>query len=449
MNANLEMLKKEKEEMLKRKWAELEAAIPEEFRADIIRELKTLYSLYDDKAVEWMAGLYDPGVGGFYCAESARDTEAFLPDIEDTFYAFSLVGSLGMAERFDGKWEKALPRDILEKAAEWIVSLQREDGYFYHPQWADYKIETRIIRDRGSANTVLNKIGVKPKYEFVAPSAKKDDGKKASPLPQYESLEAFKAHLAEFERELVDMPRDKKNFRFYWLGNHFQGVTGLLTPEMRDLLKEFFDKYQNPETGMWTDELCYNSTNGIHKIGCVYNWTGKQLNHIDKIVDSTLEILKWGVEDHPADCTCNIYNVWSCLPYIYQNIRSCGEGTPEEREAKCEAIKRRVFSGVADAIHKTYEQMIDYLLPDGSFSYCRHSSVWSMQGCHSAVKDTKEGDLGGFAIAVYDMPHYILAALELEKYQIPVFAEYDRVRFIDALYKRVPVVKKNPRPDYL
>ena len=438
-----------------KKWSELAAALPEEYREDVVRELKLLDSLRKPEAAKWLASLYDPETGAWYISESGRDYEGFGPDIESTFYALSLVGYTGMAEMFDGKdyMEKftyAYPKDILEKVGKWMYELQDEDGFFYVPQWSKKWIEEngkqiRITRDVGTAKRVLRALGIEPKYS----DAKKSEGgekkeTKSALLSQYESVENFREYLEGFEKELSTCTEAERGWKFYLWGSYFQSTLGMMNDEMKRMMVEFFNKHQRADNGVWTKELSYNSTNAIHKICSCYNSIGAPMNYIDQMIDSTLEILGWDVSEKPCGGSCEIYNVWSVFPYLYENIRSCGEGTPEEREARCKEKKALVFKGAAEAINTTYHQIKELCLEDGSFSVSRGRSYSSVYGCPCAL-GIKEGDIGGFLLGAWDVEHYVMLALEIDDYEPPMFTEKDRLIYMRGLRAAKPIVKK-PKP---
>lgn len=445
-------LKEREERIFAEKWAALEAAIPEEYREDIMFELRRMYALYDDKSVEWIASLYDPETGGFYNSISARDTVGFLPDIENTLYAFTLVGSLGMAEMFGNDWTRAIPKDLLVKAAEWIISLQAEDGYFYHPQWTNPS-DLRLTRDIGSAKTVIRAAGLNPKYISYNLSEGNLTGRLsgstavsvskavavADALWQFESVENYRQYLDGWESELIGISDSERAWKFYLWGSTLQSTATYIRGDMIKMTIDFFDKHQNPENGVWTEGLYLNSTNAIHKIGSVYNSLHAELKYADKMIDSTLRLLTEGLN---TDTTCEIYNVWSCFQYIYRNVRNHSSGSAEERAARCEAMKTLVYKSVVPAMKATYQHLIHYRYSDGSFSYYRGMSLHAMQGCPSAVYGTKEGDIGGFLLATHEMPYFILASLELEEYIVPIFTEEDRMTYINGIRDAQPVVKK-------
>ena len=433
-------------------WARLEAMIPEEYREEVMRELRRLYSLYDsDKIVKWIAGLHDPVTGGWYISESGRDHEGFLPSIEETYYALTIMGHMGMAEMFEGQWNKAMPRDILEKIGNWIYSLQDPDGYFYLPQWPKefiekVKCQIRITRDVGSAKSILKGIGITPKYTEIVSAKAADDSSKSPLLAQYESVESFREYLAGLEKEAEPLTGTERAGKFYLYASYFQSTTQLMTEEMRRMACDFFDKHQNPENGMWSENLSYASTNAIHKICSIYNTFGRELRYADKIVDSTIKILNDMPNNLPHN-SCEIYNVWSDFPYIYANIRKCSPGTPEEKEERCRELKMRVFASVSGAIRATYDQLLDFRIDNGSFSTFRGRAASGWGGCPYGVPNTKEGDFGGLLFATESMSHHILAALELESAEPPYFTEKHRLMYIEAIRAAKPAVKKpNPNP---
>jgi len=446
----MDYLTERDEKMRADRWAALEAAIPAQYSAQVTAELKNLFSLYDfDKIVKWIAGLYDPQTGGWYISESARDHEGFLPSIEETYYAFTIVSGMGMAEMFDGDWSRAMPKDILDKSANWIYNLQDPDGYFYLPQWPKefiekVKCQIRITRDVGSAKTLLKRLGITPKYTEIVSAKSSEDDSKSSLLAQYESVDNFREYLAGWEKEVEPLTGSERASKFYLYASYFQSTTQLMTEEMRKMACDFFDKHQNPENGMWSENLSYASTNAIHKICSIYNTFGRELKYADKIIDSTIEILK-NMPDNLPHNSCEIYNVWSDFPYIYKNVRTCSPGTPEEKEERCNAMKMRVFKGAASAIRATYDQLVDFRIDNGSFSTFRGRAASGWGGCPYGVPNTKEGDFGGLLFATSAMVSHIVQALELTAVSPYLFTEKHRQMYIEGIRAAKPAVKK-PNP---
>lgn len=136
-------------------------AITEKCGEDMARALRNLHAYYEGpKIAGWVANLYDPEIGGFYYSRSARDYEGFLPDIESTSQAISVLATIGAIPT--SKVNEMLPDEIKAKIVNFIRDLQApEDGYYYHPQWPYGKenLQTdRYGRDVGSATSVIAKL---------------------------------------------------------------------------------------------------------------------------------------------------------------------------------------------------------------------------------------------------------------------------------------------------
>ena len=141
-------------------------------RFDVIEDPKTRAAVKDfyetffapEKIIRWWAGLYDPERGGFYYANSARDTEGFLPDMEST---------LQIVQRFrpfdqNGDLAAYLGPEITAKMIRFYQTKQDpEDGYFYHPQWPREVSRARVMRytrDLDWATAVLRWLHAAPLY---------------------------------------------------------------------------------------------------------------------------------------------------------------------------------------------------------------------------------------------------------------------------------------------
>ncbi len=448
-------------------WAALAAQLPADKSEEIITSLKTLYGLYSADVVDWLANLYDPGVGGFYFSNSARDNEGFLPDIETTYGIFGFMEASGMMEMYNGDWDAAIPDWLSDAVCDWFIELQdAEDGFFYHPQWPkeyikEKGLQSRITRDRNSANTTLRNFGRTPKYEISAASANADltTGFGTSVvtavskvvavaedddfMKKYSTVEDFRAYVAEMEAELAAKGDAERASYFYSKGNEFQSITSYLIPEVRTELIAFFDKHQNPDTGMWSENLYYNSTNALHKVGAVYNSLGAPLKYTDKMLASTLEILLWTPEVSPAGAGVDIYNALSCFTYIYSNVRRFGEGTEAEREAKVAEYKALVYEHAATITDYSFQQMTRFAYPDGSFGYNPNNKGQggTAQGAPVSIAGTKEGDVNGTYIASLDIIDHTMGMLDLIDYTVPLFTEQERYRFIDIVEDLGPVLK--------
>ena len=470
-------------EVLNRQWDELGRHIPSQYSEEIVKSLQALYNLYDIDMVRWLANLYDPQVvivdsqgnpvpeynqegnviygGGWYHSNSGRDNEGFLPDIENTYVALEFVASTGMAEMFGDNWVPAMPEWLKTQVGLWFQNLQDPDTFFYHPQWPKEYInanglQSRITRDRGSARTTLSKLGFAQLYPTVAATSNpglpgKLNGSSAvvaaskvvataEMLWQYQSAENFAEYIKGLEKEVASYnDPNARAGRFYAYGNLFQSTTGYINanPQIRQMVIDFFNKYQNPENGTWADVLCYNATNGIHKIGAVYNAIGAKMNYVDQMIESVIEIVGWTVDEKPIGAGVDLYNAWSCFPYIYTNVRK----HDPDGASKIQAIKDRVFASAGELIMTARDQIAGFRRPDGSYGYSRTGSCPTAQGAPVALAGYNEGDVNGNAIASLNVIEYILYALELGDYMVDMFTEYERMEFVHILNNLGPVIK--------
>ena len=456
-------------------WAELEANLPENYSTAIVSSLKQLYSLYTVDMVYWLANLGDPETGGFYHSNSARDNHGFLPDIENTYVATGFIEQSGLAEMRYNDWTNVIPDWWKERMGNWIYEMQDPDTFFYHPQWPKEFIiagdrQSRITRDRSSAKEILKDLGISWKYTNYLPSEDALTDRlggdsivaavsKVVPtsgmLSQYDSVDNYRAYLAELEESVEAMRGNDSDFayRLYWIGNQLQSSVNYIkadtTGQMAQMTIDFFNKYQNPETGMWDTKLGYNSTNGLHKIASVLNALGAELDYTDKMIDSIIEVLSYAMEDEwrTAGAGVDIYNAWSGFAYVYHNVENFGSGSIEERRATVDAYKDKVYSVAAHLVSTTYTQIAGFRRDDGSFGYTRVGSCPTAQGCPAAVSGVHEGDVNGNQIASGAIVQYVLSALEVYEYMPPFFTEYECNEFVYILENLGAIIKNSEAVD--
>ena len=511
-------LKNREEKILEAEWAKLAEvlATKTENAAAIVKALQDYYAMTDyDAAIEWIASLYDPDIGGWHRSPSGRDNIGFLPNIESTLYGLNIFGSAG--EIVGTSMSKAVPKEILTRAARWIQSLQDPDGYFYHPQWPKEYIEAnnlglRITRDRGSAKTILNNAGISAIYSGYAMSgsyllgnlgtstvvaaskviavSEEVSSNKLDITDAIKSVEKFKEYIAQCEADIENIPnliaekleKDKDKYKdytaeqlevlratledkqkasyFYTWGSYCQSVAGSIkaSPEMKKAAIDFFNRHQNDKNGVWSNAIYFNSSNAIHKISSVYTSLGEELKHTDEMVATNLQILSWvhsgDSEGTKPGNTCDIYNIWSNFGYIYENIRKCGSGTDEAKEARVDAILALVYEGAVDAIVASMQEAEEYkayvlnenkekIYIDGAYNTTKDRSAYDAYGCLTGLAGQTDGDLDGFLFAAIDIPRHIFAALDLSDYEVSYFTEHDRVVYTNAILNAESIVKKD------
>lgn len=463
----LDYLAQRKKDDVSAQWDKLSAALGQ-YGPGIVSELKKFYALYTDDLVYWIADLYEPDIsgdggsyGGFYGTNSARNTVGYLPDIESTYGYLGFIASSGMCDDVGGRYENAIPEWMKKQIGNWILSLRDpENGYYYHPQWNRAYIEkngfeSRIARDFGSASTLLERFGMLPETAPVSSLSTVPLSNRGSValavskvvptamFNQYENLENYKKYLAEKGVEIDAMIKSGTEwaYSFYKFGSDLQPNVPLIQniPGGVEATVEFFDKYQDPETGMWAKELCYNATNGLHKIADIYNKLGAELKHTDKMLGSTITILKWSPAESPIESSIAIYNIWSNLSYILKNIKA---NDPSEEQAIYEQHRNTILTNAKELLAVTFEQAIFFRNEDGTFRYFRDRGVEKIEGCPYAVPGVIEGDMWGLgAIGVETVMHALASMGVSDQLRPQLYAEVDRLKFITRLEELSPVIK--------
>ena len=85
---------------------------------DAARAFDDAISQFGEKTFTWLAGLWEPEIGGFYYSNSSRDNEyvsadsgtyRLLPDVESTVQILRFLDASGMFKHVGGTWKKSLP----------------------------------------------------------------------------------------------------------------------------------------------------------------------------------------------------------------------------------------------------------------------------------------------------------------------------------------------------
>ncbi len=460
-------------------WKQLSDYVGGTSGAKLVSAMQSLYSLYSPDMVVWMANLYEPamcvcnglygesecrgtkycGTGAFYYSNSARDNIGYLPDIESTRQALGLLNSTGITRETDGNWAKMLDEQILDAILAFVRSIQREDGYFVHPQWQDPGV-SRISRDLSSATGILNTLKESPYYTtptgipgIGAPKAQSalklqlSDNRVAacsavlsvssqSYLPHLESVETFKKYLTAL---------DVKN-NSYSAGNTLVSQSTQISARDKqlglsgegslvDTMFDHLDACQNPENGTWDykkpGEAAYDlyyQVNGLMKISGIYG-SSRKMNYIDEAIETAISAITY---DAPASGAVDIYNPWFALTNIFDNLNGTGG---EEGTLKIKAIRERLYASSEQYLNASKNKIAVFMKDDGSFSYHPEFSSATSQGCDAAVPNSREGDLNGTVLSSSGLLDYIYSALGLEHVKVPLFGNSERVLFLNEIRK--------------
>ena len=446
------------EQMLAERWAALEKKLAtengEQLAREIVESLKSLYAIYQDEMITWIANLYDPEIGGFYYSNSARDNIGYAPDIESTHGALSFLDATGMTSELGGKYELVIPESIKNQIGEFVLSLQDPvDGYFYHPQWGKNITASRQGRDLGSCITVLRRLGFTPKYKL--PTDTSSDSASIYLTPQIRDTGAVVAvSKIQLAASLDNAPtrfRSEANYRAYLagldlstnsyaIGNELQASVSqinaygkLLGVDLMDITIDWLDEHQNPETGLWHTEIGYYASNSLHKIFSVYNSAGRAIPNVEKSIEAAIASI---TSDEPISAGVDIYNAWSVIPYAFKNIRSYNKSA----SAVIETVLATLRTNAPDMIDVSRDKILPLRKEDGSFSYGVKYSSATSQGAPAAVPGSVEGDVNGNSIACTALVTQIFDALELGTI-IPIYTTSDLNVFLDIITNCSPIDK--------
>ncbi len=392
--------------------------------------------------------------GGFYYSNSARDTEGYEIDIESTVQAIRFLHNSGMLEDYNGSYKKALPKQMQKDICAFAKSLQdSEDGYFYHPQWGKDIRTSRQSRDLGWATSILKDLGDMPLYDtkngykgsLGAPSGvtNNEDGSQDNStwITQLQSLDNFEKYLEEFDLKT----------RSYHCGNEINALRSqiiardnqaMLDGEAHDynsdgiaddgfiaMLELYFNARQNPENGLWQEDISYYSLSGLMKIVSSYNDLGIKFNYAEEAFASAIRVALIAADE--ADCngkmaisSTDVYNPWVAMSDLLINTKKFG--TDKEYEMLRDMFEANLVELIGATTHKTKK----FMKEDGSFGYTWGSPPYTSQGASVCPPGIVEGDVNGGNIASAGIFRTMCAALGIK---VPIFSGDDFIAFIDRI----------------
>ncbi len=442
----LERVEADDEAMLEKKWELLEQAT----NADTVKAMRALYSIYGDGVIDWIAGLYDPGVGGFYFSNSGKNTYGFLPDAESTAQALGFLNSSGIFDYNNGNWANSLPEEMLKQLGDFAYGLQDSDGYFYHPQWGKDIINSRRSRDLSHCVSILKSLGRSPKYKTMTGVG--GDIDPASFLTESmggSAVQAVSRVISVSDSLIPDHLQTTADYRAYinklfdenhsyYAGHNLSSQTSEIKArgqEYVDITLEVLNARQK-DNGLWQDEINYLGVNGLMKISGVYNSLGGQIPNAEKAVSAALFAI---TTNEDTTTVVQIWNAWAAADRIVKNIISNGNA------AAGEAVRAAVKADAATYIEATKNKLLLFKRDDGSFSYnaTGQTSGYS-QSAAVSVKGTVEGDVNATTIAITSMLGSIHSLLGITDFEVPVYTESDRIRLMEILSELTPIIKERP-----
>jgi len=463
-----------------KRWEEVESLLGKEARL----ALEEYYARFDERLYLWLADLYDPKRGGFYCTVAARDSEGYLPDIQSTAQVLAFLDNSGMTRAYGG-WQYALPERISDAIAEFAKGLQSSvDGYIYHPQWEGMKYtDSRLGRDavwlgeilrplyrryaeqyrsEGYTEKEVGELLKKYMPYWDAPTGQK--GSLGAPergsakakvptskwTPQLRSLDAWRAYLyggnvGDDSFEGLDLAADS-----YTVGNRFNAqMTQIIQRDAEAaangeptgyaaLTKEFLDRGANAANGLFEKDVKYNSVNGLMKIITVYNAMHWALPYPERAMESAIAVARLDaldIDGKGAVAAVDVYNPWVAISAIFINVESYNDSI--EYEAFNKKWRSEIKKNAADMIRGTGEKISKFAKCDGSYGYHWGAPSVHAQGMPVTVPGVVCGDVDGGCISSTGTLGRICATLGIKDIAPSLFTSDDLERFVKRIEEKL------------
>lgn len=398
-------------------WKKLE----EKTGADVAEAIKELYDVYDVKMVDWTASLYDPEVGGWYASISGRDTDGYLPDIISSLDAMSFPTNYIIPDK---PYEELMPDWLKKRVGDFVLRIQDENGYFYHPQYPkDVVHPTREAIDLDVAKRILRRFGLTPKYPFPGADTDGDKAEEEYIPERYKSVENFKAFLAEQDIENRSY-HVASSLLAYW--GQMESYGKKLGADLVKMTNDFLLAHLKPN-GTFQNEVNDYAINGMYKAYRLISGEGIPLPYPEAALKSSFEVI---MSDCIPDGVTSVYNPWHAVALILENARKCYD------KERAEEILKYTYSLAAEGIRNTAKKLSVFRKPDGGLSYCPDRCVPVNRMLPTSVPNTVESDMNGTSCGCIAVIESVFRALELTDCNIPLFPRKEYDRYISLLEAR-------------
>ena len=467
-----EKARKEEEErqaQIERRWAT---------RFDVISDttvrtaVKDFYeTFYDPEAIiRWWAGLYDPEIGGFYYANSARDNAGyganlFLPDMESTWQIINRL------RPFESDLAHFLGPEITAKIIEFYQTKQDpDDGYFYHPQWGkggDDNLMSlmRRTRDQDWAIAALENLHSAPLYPTALDRARNSAETVDVTLQRLASYAGL-SKTAATPRTSASWQANESSVKSYvnnllntqsceaW-ANELD--TQISTFEAKGVIRyvlDVLDERVNPEYGLWvsgydanrdlyynlksspTTEVPYGIFTNTYKVMKVYNAGGRLFKYAEKMVENTIKAIN---SKDPGARITYIFNPWATLGNVRSNLADYGTS------AQLATYNRQISENIIEMINSLESSLGIYKHADGSYSYlpsgCSSPTIYGTP----VSLGLNEGDVNAHNL-VMSFSMHICNTIGVDT--IPVFNE-NHGKLMQELLRNAPKIPKTGDPSQL
>ena len=420
----------------------------------IVSALKKLYAVYnkDHSTVKWIADLYDPEIGGFYYSNSARNNVGYLPDLESTSEALSLIEL--MLSGYGGTLTDYLGEEIADKFVSFAKNMQNPNGYFYHPQWTKENVDKNLekrSRDVVNALAILDFFGAQPTYD--TPNGRKGEGTAAPASLMTKPLSmngaSSVAQLVSAESEEIYIPshlKTKDSFEKYLSGLNIKSNTKSVSEaiyaevplyvaidemleeegasyRLTDILKQYLKNNQNASIGLWISSTGDRNAaiGSVQSVIKIYNALGSPVSDYMVLLNTITSAIK--SLDNPEKIT-DVTDLWASFYSVVSNVKTYSD------EGSIENISlylAQIYEDFESLINKTIENISLFSDVSGSFTANAEAGTGDMMGMLVAVPGVDEGDIGSTLLATKNLWLSIFGALEIGC--VPIFNASDRMTF--------------------
>ena len=401
----------------------------------IVAAYRELYGMHEIGLCTWLAKLFDPDIGGFYCSNSARDNEYVevdgkrdlaLPDLESTSFAIILMQRLGLINDFS-----EIPDWMRDKIKNFVCSMQsEEDGYFYHPQWGNRIGATK----HGRHLTAVTNLSENLKFDLpyltpmqrlkaaaAAAGEKKEETKSAPAFADHlKSKEAFIKYLENLDWYA------KEGLAAYGAGHTLASQAATIKAAgLGEVMCDFLDSIQDKETGFWGVIPGYSALNAFFKIGAAYATatdSGRALPNVDKVAYSAMDVMCDPTTHNRT--VCYQFNAWWCILLCRGSLKKTGK---DDILAKLDA---EILRRAPECVLATKRKTAPFKCEDGSYSYYYDTNC---PGIPVNMLRCKEGDIDATTINSNGVLARSIDALGLASIAPKIYGKEGRDAFFDAL----------------
>ena len=409
--------------------------------------VKNFYEdFYDpEKLIRWWAGLYDPDLGAFYYSNSARDYEGFLPDIESTMQVVNRL------RQFDPDEDLAnyLGPDITAKMITFLQSKQsKDDGYFYHPQWAQPYTELntmRYTRDQDWTIAMLRWLHSAPLYPTAidrAMESASNENQSEQSAPTAEGWTPNEASVKAYVNNLLDTTSCE-----HWSNKLDTQLETFAATGMLSAVLDVLDERVNPAYGLWVtgydaetdrytnlagnEEIPYGIFTNTYKVMKCYNKGERLFQYATKMVENAIKAI---LSEDPGVRSTYLFNPWATLGNVRSNLKDYG---PAAHLAQYDALISRNILKMLTAVKNTLGY---YGWEDGSYSFLLSGSSPTIYSTLASL-GAREGDVNANNLIVSFAGH-ICTAIGLSE-TIPIFNQKHGKLMKQLLDNAPKIVKKN------